>query len=177
MSKPTKGRAAKRAKPAKKRTRARAAGAARSPKKRSATRATAAARAVVAAPAPSTRAAAPAGEATAAAALETLRIDTKHVLDALFAETGSNGGDAAAPRVLMYRESPLTASNPTFAFVGMLNLRRWYVAQDKPNKTERASLWLTVRRGLGKDPAAPDPGGWDGSSAVATLRDIAVEAP
>lgn len=176
MPKPRKSASGKQTKPTKRAAKAaRSAPAGRTPT--AAKRARRAAKPTSAAPSTAAPPAAPVPEATAASQLQTLRMNCKHVLDALFSETGANGGDAAAPRVLMFRESPTSASNETFAFVSMLKLRRWYVAQEKPNKTERDSLWLNVRRRMGLNAATPNPEGWDGSSEVSALQDIAAETP
>ncbi len=103
------------------------------------------------------------------------RINRKHVLDALKAETGSSGGDAAAARVQAYVREPVGASTVEFAYVGGLILRRFYIDPEKPNSSERRSLWQSIVTRLGK-PEAVDPGGWDGTSTVGTLQAIAEEA-
>jgi len=103
------------------------------------------------------------------------RRNRKHVLDALKQETGSSGGSAAAERVDAYRADPLGASTVEFGFVGALTLQRFYIDPDKPNKSERRSLWTNIVERLDK-PDATDPGGWDGTTNVAQLQAIAEEA-
>lgn len=103
------------------------------------------------------------------------RLNRGHVLDALNSETGADAGSSAQDRVRAYRADPVGASTTEFGFVGGLALRRWYVAADKPNTSERRSLWFEVMKRLGKTGTA-DPGGWDGSSDVLTLQAIAEEA-
>lgn len=106
---------------------------------------------------------------------EDRRKNRKAVLDALVAETGSYGGDAAAARVKAYRKDPVGASTADFSYVGALALSRFYIDTTKPNGMERRSLWqeLTTRMGI---PGTADPEGWDGSTTVMTLQAIAEEA-
>jgi|SRR6185295_15603755 len=104
------------------------------------------------------------------------RRNRKHVLDALKQETGSSGGSAAAAaRVNAYRAHPLEASTVEFGFVGGLTLQRFYVDPDKPNKSERRSLWTNIVERLDK-PDAANPDGWDGTTNVSQLQAIAEEA-
>ena len=103
---------------------------------------------------------------------EDRRRNRKRVLDALKEETGSSGGGDAAARVDAYRADPINASGTEFAFVGGLRLRRFYIDPTKPNGAERRSLWQNVTTRMGK-PKAVDPGGWDGTTAVAQLQAIA----
>lgn len=99
------------------------------------------------------------------------RINRKLILDALNEETGSNGGDAAAPRVIAYRADPVGSSTTEFGYVGGLAIRRWYVAADQPDDGQRASLWQNIMGKMGK--SAADPGGWDGSTLVMRLQVLA----
>jgi hypothetical protein len=99
------------------------------------------------------------------------RRNRKHVLDGLKEETGSSGGGDASTRVDHYRADPVNASGAEFAFVGGLRLRRFYIDPTKPNGVERRSLWQNVTTRMGK-PTAVDPGGWDGTTAVAQLQAI-----
>jgi hypothetical protein len=103
------------------------------------------------------------------------RQNRKHVLLALNEETGGQGGSAASARVIAYCNDPIGASTEEFGYVGGLRLRRWYIADDKPNAAERASLWQNLKQKFGK-PAATDPGGWDGTSDVKKLQAIMEEA-
>ena len=104
---------------------------------------------------------------------EDRRNHRKLILQALESETGSSGGDAAEPRVTSYIQDPLNASTEDFAFVGALTLRRFFIDPDKPNTSERRSLWqeILTRFAVG---SAKDPGGWDGSTIVSQLQ-ITVE--
>ncbi len=106
---------------------------------------------------------------------EQRRVHRKHVLDALKRETGSSGGEAAKARVDAYRADPIGASTTEFGFVGGLTLRRFYVDAEKPNATERASLWQELMKRMDRVGTA-DPGGWDGTSDVKMLQAIAEEA-
>ena len=103
------------------------------------------------------------------------RKNRKLVLDALVDETGSFGGDAAAARVTAYRADPVGASTTEFGYVGALTLRRFYLDDDKPDATERRSLWQNLMTRMNR-PGGRDPGGWDGSTLVLTLQAIAEEA-
>lgn len=105
---------------------------------------------------------------------EQRRINRKLVLDALKEETGSSGGDAAAKRVDAYRKNPTGADTTEFGYVGALTLRRFYVAPDKPNATERRALWATLTKKMGK-PGIKYPGGWDGTIDVKTLQMLVEE--
>lgn len=102
------------------------------------------------------------------------RINRKHVLDALKRETGVDDGSNAAPRIVAYRRDPVGASTQEFAFCGALTLRRWYVVSNKPNQSERRSLWQEIMSRMGK--SAPMPAGWDGNTNVSQLQAIAEEA-
>jgi len=103
------------------------------------------------------------------------RVNRKHVLDALKAETGSLGGDAAAARVQAYVKDPVGANTVEFAYVGGLVLQRFYIDPEKPNSSERRSLWQNLVARLGK-PEAVDPGGWDGTTTVGMLQAMVEEA-
>ena len=104
----------------------------------------------------------------------TRRMNRKHVLEALHAETGSWGGDVAEDRVRAYCDAPTEATREEFAYVGALTLRRFYVDPAKPNTGERASLWKSISQRLNKQ--AKDPGGWDSETNVSQLQAIAEEA-
>jgi hypothetical protein len=106
---------------------------------------------------------------------EERRRNRKHVLDALVAETGSFGGDAAAARVKAYRKDPIGASTADFSYVGALTLTRFYIDGAKPNGVERRSLWQELTTRIG-NPGAVDPGGWSGATAVMILQAIVEEA-
>lgn len=99
----------------------------------------------------------------------------KQVLQALHDETGSFGGSAAEARVKAYIADPTGASTVEFGFVGGLTLHRFYIDPDKPNQSERRSLWMNVTERLSK-PGTKDPGGWSGASDVKMLQAIAEEA-
>lgn len=103
------------------------------------------------------------------------RVNRKHVLDALYSETGSFGGDAAAARVKAYCADPIGASTTEFGYVGALSLRRFYIDDSKPNGVERRSLWQELVTRMNR-PSAKDPGGWDGTTLVMTVQAIAEEA-
>ena len=102
------------------------------------------------------------------------RINRGHVLEALCAETGSRGGDAAADRVETYCSDPKSASRSEFAFVGALTLQRFYIDPAKPNSAERSSLWTALMKRLRKQ--AGNPGGWNKDTNVSQLQAIAEEA-
>lgn len=106
---------------------------------------------------------------------EERRNNRKHVLEALKNQTGSSGGDVAAPRVQAYINDPVGATTVEFGYVGGLTLRRFYVAADQPDDNRRAALWEDLVGRMGK-PDAKDPGGWDGKSDVKMLQAIAEEA-
>lgn len=105
---------------------------------------------------------------------EDRRRNRKVVLEALKAETGSSGGDAAGPRVRAYCDDPENAPAREFAYVGALVLQRFYLAPDQPGSTQKAGLWKRIRNGLGL-PLGAVPGGWDGGTDVATLQQLAEE--
>jgi hypothetical protein len=106
---------------------------------------------------------------------ESRRENRARVLRALKSETGSMGGDAAKERVRAFLADPVGAPTKEFAFVGALTLTRFYVAQGKPNATERKSLWQTLREEFSA-PDATDPQGWSGETNVAQLQAIFEEA-
>lgn len=103
------------------------------------------------------------------------RINRRHVLLALESETGSQGGDVAAPRVRAYCADPRNAPTTEFGYVGALALKRFYIDESKPNGAERQGLWQEITTRMGK-PGATNPGGWDGTTLVLTLQAIAEEA-
>jgi len=103
------------------------------------------------------------------------RENRARVLRALKSETGSMGGDAAKARVKAYLQDPVGAPTKEFAFVGALTLTRFYVAQGKPDLSERKSLWQSLRAEFAK-PTAVDPGGWSGDTNVSQLQAIIEEA-
>lgn len=111
----------------------------------------------------------------ALSARDQARINCKHVLEALHAETGGMGGNAA-PRVQAYCNDPINATATEFAFVGSLILRRWYIDPQKPNGAERASLWQEVRTRMQR-PLSPVPTGWDGTADVFLVQAMAEETP
>src|SRR6266480_7684701 len=102
---------------------------------------------------------------------EQRRNDRKFVLDALHSETGSFGGDAAAPRVRAYIADPMGSTTTEFAFVGALSLKRFYIAPDKPNASERRSLWQAMLTEFNKG-TSTDPGGWGTDTFVSQLQAI-----
>jgi hypothetical protein len=112
----------------------------------------------------------------ALSAKDQARINCKHVLEALHAETGGMGGDVAAARVQAYCNDPINATATEFAFVGSLILKRWYIDPEKPNAAERAGLWQEVRTRMQR-PLSPVPGGWDGNSDVFLVQAMAEETP
>lgn len=114
--------------------------------------------------------------AGAPSARDQARINCKHVLEALHAETGVWGDEVSAARVQAYCNDPINASATEFAFVGSLILRRWYIDPNKPDGNERTSLWTEIRTRMQK-PVSAVPGGWDGSSDVFLLQSIAEETP
>ena len=103
------------------------------------------------------------------------RINRKHVLAALRDETGSLGGDSAAPRVQAYLQDPTGASSYDYGFVGGLDLGKFYLDQAKPNVNDRSLLWQRITTSMGKKGAA-DPGRWARKTKVLTLHAIAEEA-
>ena len=105
---------------------------------------------------------------------EQLRINRKHILEALHQETGSWGGDVAAERVKAYCKKPLEAETVEVGYVGGLKLTRFYIDPSKPNGAERRSLWQEIKARMGI--TAADPEGWDGSTDVKGLQDIAENA-
>jgi hypothetical protein len=112
----------------------------------------------------------------ALSAKDQARINCKHVLEALHAETGGMGGDVAAARVQAYCNDPINATATEFAFVGSLILRRWYIDPAKPNAAERASLWQEVRTRMQRS-LSPVPSGWGGDSEVFLVQAMAEETP
>jgi hypothetical protein len=106
---------------------------------------------------------------------EDRRRNRASVLKALKSETGSSGGDAAAKRVAAYFKDPLKASTADFAFVGTLNLTRFYIDPQKPNATERRSLWQAMIAEFDQGTGA-DPGNWSGVTTVSQLQGIVEEA-
>ena len=105
---------------------------------------------------------------------EDRRLNRKAVLEALFRETGSSGGDVAGARVRAYCADPLAASTRDFAFVGGLTLVRFYVDPARPDTAQRRMLWALVRKGLGL-PVGTVPDDWDGRTDVSTLQLLAEE--
>jgi hypothetical protein len=166
--------------PAAKKTTARLRGTAADPAARGSAGARGAATAATArgAGAPATTAARGRAAAPAAAALSLAqrRISRKHVLDALHQETGSNGGDHAAPRVTAFRADPNGAGREHFTFCGALPLVRWYVDPARPTAGQARSLWQEVRKRLGKA-VGTAPAGIDGDMAVVGLQTLAEQAP
>jgi hypothetical protein len=63
------------------------------------------------------------------------RENRKSVLEALHEETGSFGGDAAAPRVQAYIANATGTTTVEFGYVGGLTLSRFYV--DPTNTNQR----------------------------------------
>ena len=104
------------------------------------------------------------------------RINCKHVLEALHAETGGMGGSVAAARVQAYCDDPINATATEFAFVGSLILRRWYIDPEKPNTAERGSLWQEVRKRMQR-PLSPVPSGWNGNADVFLVQAMAEQTP
>ena len=103
------------------------------------------------------------------------RTNRKHVLDALHDETGSNGGDHAAERVIAFRNDPHGEGKPHMTFVGALPLVRWYVDPSKPNASEARSLWHNLRKRLDKSiGSAP---AFTGASTVVGLQTLAEQMP
>ena len=80
----------------------------------------------------------------AATTKATRRINRKHVLEALHAETGSWGGDVAKDRVKEFCADPANAPREEFAYVGALTLRRFYLDPAKPSGLERRGLWRSM---------------------------------
>lgn len=114
--------------------------------------------------------------APAAPALAQRRLNRKHVLDALNRETGSNGGDHAAPRVIAYRDDPEGAGREHFTFVGALPLVNWYVDPARPTAAEARSLWHEVRKRMAK-PVGTPPAGIDSTTSVVGLQTLAEQMP
>lgn len=108
--------------------------------------------------------------------LQQRRDNRAKVLQSLFEETGSSGGDNAAERVKAYRADPHGAASKDHVFVGALRLVRFYVDPTKPGNNERRSLWHAVRTKMGK-PTSPVPQAIDGSTSVAMLQLLAEERP
>jgi hypothetical protein len=103
------------------------------------------------------------------------RKNRKDVLKALNSETGGFGGDTAEPRVRAYIADPVGASTVEFAFIGALTLRRFYIDPEKPNVSERRSLWQATLSQLNQG-SAKDPGGWGSDTNVSQLQAIVEEA-
>lgn len=99
------------------------------------------------------------------------RNNRRDILEALNSETGSFGGDTAAPRVQAYIADPVGASTIEFAFVGALTLQRFYIDPQKPNASERRSLWQAMLAELNQG-SAKDPGGWGSDTNVSLLQAI-----
>lgn len=99
------------------------------------------------------------------------RNNRRDILEALNSETGSFGGDAAAPRVRAYIADPVGASTVEFAFVGALTLQRFYIDPQKPNASERRGLWQAMLAELNQG-SAKDPGGWGTDTSVLLLQAI-----
>lgn len=108
--------------------------------------------------------------------LKQRRLNRKIVLDALKQETGSSGGDVAAPRVDAYCADPVAADSAEYVYVGALRLSRFYVDPSKPNAAERQGLWHSVRTPMGKS-VTPVPAAIDGAMPVRTLQLLAEERP
>ncbi len=107
---------------------------------------------------------------------EQRRENRKLVLQALQSETGSSGGDLAAPRVQAFVADPQAASTDDYVYVGALRLTRFYVDPSKPNASERRSLWQAVRTRMGR-PTGNAPADIDGNTPVRTLQVLAEEQP
>lgn len=105
---------------------------------------------------------------------EERRRNRKAILEALRSETGSSGGDAAGPRVRAYCDDPQGAPTTEFFYVGALKLTRFYVDPALPDASQRRALWSLVRKALNL-PVGSTPGGWDGSTDVSTLQQLAEE--
>ena len=105
---------------------------------------------------------------------EERRVLRAQILEALNDETGSYGGGTADERVPAYIDDPLGASTVEFGYVGGLALRRFYISPDKPDATERDSLWDNLSNRI--DNLGDDPGGWDGSTRVLILQAIVESA-
>ncbi len=105
---------------------------------------------------------------------EDRRTNRKSVLDTLRSETGSSGGDAAGARVRAYCADPQNASSTEFAYVGALRLVRFYVDPARPDAGQRRTLWAVLRKAMGL-PVGTVPEGWDGSTDVSTLQQLAEE--
>lgn len=134
----------------------------------------------VAAPAPITRSRGPTAAVRAEAPAEVDHdfMIVKLTLDALNAETGSNAGGNAEADVMRFRADPGGANLELFGRVSSLGIRRWYASvPEKPNAVERGNLWITVRRKMDKNSDVANPGGWDGSSEVIELANIADMTP
>jgi hypothetical protein len=106
---------------------------------------------------------------------EDRRKNRAHILEALQSETGSSGGDAAAKRVKAYIADPIGAPPEEFSFCGALILTRFYVDPQKPNTSEKRSLWKEMLTRIDQGSAA-DPGGWNGESSVSQLQLIVEQA-
>jgi hypothetical protein len=101
---------------------------------------------------------------------EQRRNNRKLVLQALRSETGSFGGSAAEQRVKDFIADPQEAPTEVFSFAGALILTRFFVDPEKPNASERRSLWQELMRRF--EGSASDPGGWDGETNVGQLQAI-----
>ncbi len=97
------------------------------------------------------------------------RRNRKKVLEALHAETGSFGGEPSEQRFRDYVADPEGARTEVFSFLGALTLRRFFIAPDKPNKSERRSLWQRLMMEF-LSPGTADPGGWSGQTNVSQLQ-------
>ena len=108
--------------------------------------------------------------------LQQRRANRAIVLEALFSETGSSGGDAAADRVIAYRNDPQGAASKDHVFVGALRLVRFYIDPTKPNNNERRGLWQAIRTRMNKS-TSPVPSSIDADSSVAMVQLLAEERP
>lgn len=108
--------------------------------------------------------------------LEQRRENRRIVLEALRRETGSQGGDLAAPRVRAFVADPQNAATEEYVYVGALRLSRFYVDPSKPNSSERGGLWQSVRTAMGKA-VGPVPTDVDGTTPVRSLQVLAEERP
>ena len=75
---------------------------------------------------------------------EQTRMLQKHLLDVLYEQTGSDGGELHCEEVARFRSDPSRAEFSNFFYCRELKLKSWYPRLMQPNREQKFALWQAL---------------------------------